>query len=104
LLTSGAADAGRTTALRTAFQTILGESCPTATLDPRSADTADAQAQQARDAVAAGARVLVLDPVDAAAAGAIVAEAQGSGATVIALGDTITGGVPDDQVAYDPSA
>ncbi len=104
LLTAGLEGDARALALEDAFGDSLAVSCPQAVLDSHAADTADAQAEQARTAVAAGARVLVLDPVDPAAAGAIVTEAQGAGATVIALGGSVTGAVPDVQVAYDDAA
>jgi len=94
----------RALALEDAFGDSLAESCPQAVLDSHTADTAETQAEQARTAVEAGAKVLVLDPVDPATAGAIVTEAQGAGATVIALGGSITGAVPDLQVAYDVAA
>lgn len=104
LLTAGLEGDTRAQAIEDAFGDTLDESCPQAILDPRNGDSAEAQAEQARAAIAAGAKVLVLDPVDPAAAGALVTEAQGTGATVIALGGAITGGVPDVQVAYDEAA
>jgi D-xylose transport system substrate-binding protein len=104
LLTAGLEGDARAVALRDAFGDTLDESCPQATLVSHSADSAETQAEQARGAVAAGASVLVIDPVDPAATGAIVTEAQAAGVPVIAIGDTITGAVPDLQVAYDDPA
>jgi D-xylose transport system substrate-binding protein len=104
LLTAGLEGDARAAAITDAFRTTLAESCPQATLDASTADTAEAQAQQAADAIAGDATVLVLDPVDPAAAASIVSDAQAAGLSVVALGDTVTGAVPDLQVAYDPPA
>ena len=104
LLTAGLEDDARATAIQDAFDDTLTESCPQAVLDVQTADSAETQAEQARTALAAGSKVIVLDAVDPAAAATLVTEAQAAGATVIALGDTITGAVPDLQVAYDPPA
>lgn len=104
LLTAGLEGDARALTIEDAFGDTLAESCPGAVLDAHTADTPEGQAEQARTAVAAGAKVLVLDPVDPAAAATIVSEAQAAGAKVIALGDSVTGAVPDLQVAYDPPA
>lgn len=104
LLTAGLDGDGRALSIEGAFRETLAESCPQATLEAHSADTAETQAQQLTAAIAAGASVLVLDAVDPTTAGALVTEAQTGGATLIALGDGITGAVPDLQVAYDDAA
>jgi D-xylose transport system substrate-binding protein len=104
LLTSGPEGDARATAIQNAFRDTLTESCPQATLDAQTADTPELQAEQATTALAGGARVLVIDPVDPASAATITQDAQAAGATVIALGDAITGAAPDVQVAYDEPA
>jgi D-xylose transport system substrate-binding protein len=101
---AGPADEPEGTAAREAFEATMAESCPAVVIDAHSAEAADAQAEQARSALTAGARVLVMEAVDGDAAGAIVTEAQAAGATVIALGQAITGAVPTYQVAYDRPA
>ena len=85
----------RAVAIEDAFGDALAESCPQAALDAHTAGSPEIQAQQARAALAAGSKVLVVDAVDPAAAAAFVTEAQSSGATVIALGTSVTGAVPD---------
>jgi D-xylose transport system substrate-binding protein len=87
-----------------AFRATLDESCPQATLQTHTADSAEAQAQQASAALTGGAAVIVIDPVDPGAISGAVTQARSEGASVIALGDTITGAVPDFQVAYDEPA
>ncbi len=90
---------------RPAFAAKLTEVCPTAVLDARNAGgDATLQAQQAQDALTAGAKVLVLAPVDAAAAASIVTGAQAAGAKVISYDTLVTGASPDYQVAFDPAA
>lgn len=101
LLAAGIEGDTRAAGIEDAFRSTLAEACPQATLDVRYADSAATQADQATSAVASGSGVLVVDPVDPAAAGAIVSGAQAGGATVIALGDGVRGAVPDLQVAYD---
>lgn len=104
LLLAGLDGDARARSIADAFRATLAESCPQATLETRHADTAETQAGQGSTATASGSRVLVLDPVDPTTAGAIVQEAQTAGAAVIALGDDITGALPDLQVAYDGPA
>jgi D-xylose transport system substrate-binding protein len=88
-----------------AFSAKLKEVCPAATLDARNAGgDAATQAQQAQEALAAGAKVLVLVPVDAATGAAIVTSAHGAGAKVISYDTSVTGATPDYHVAYDPAA
>ena len=62
---------------------------------------AAAQQSQAESAIAAGARVLVLDPVDSAAAASIVAAANAQGVPVIAYDRLITGGNLAYYVSFD---
>ncbi len=90
---------------KVAFAAKLTEVCPTALLDERNAGgDAATQAQQAQDALTAGAKVLVVAPVDAASAGAIVTSAQAAGAKVISYDRLITGASPDYHIGYDPAA
>jgi D-xylose transport system substrate-binding protein len=62
---------------------------------------AAAQQSQAESALAAGAKVLVLDPVDSAAAASIVASANAEGVPVIAYDRLITGGTPAFYISFD---
>jgi len=59
------------------------------------------QQSQAESAIAAGAKVLVLDPVDSAAAASIVAAANAQGIPVIAYDRLITGGKLAFYVSFD---
>jgi D-xylose transport system substrate-binding protein len=59
------------------------------------------QQQQAESALAAGARVLVLDPVDSRAAASIVAEAQAQSVPVISYDRLIAGGGLAYYVSFD---
>lgn len=104
LLTAGLPGDARAVSIADAFRATLTESCPQAVLDTHTADTAETQAEQARTALTGGAKVIVIDPVDPTAAASIVTEAQSGGASVIALGEAITGAAPDLQVAYDEPA
>ncbi|MEP6480951.1 MAG: substrate-binding domain-containing protein [Rhodoglobus sp.] len=62
---------------------------------------AAAQQSQAESALASGAKVLVLDPVDSAAAASIVAASNAQGVPVIAYDRLITGGNPAFYVSFD---
>ncbi|CAN5129399.1 sugar ABC transporter substrate-binding protein [soil metagenome] len=62
---------------------------------------AAAQQSQAESALAAGARVLVLDPVDSAAAVSIVVAANAQGVPVIAYDRLVTGGKLAFYVSFD---
>jgi D-xylose transport system substrate-binding protein len=62
---------------------------------------AAAQQSQAESALASGAKVLVLDPVDSAAAASIVAAANAQGVPVIAYDRLITGGQLAFYVSFD---
>jgi D-xylose transport system substrate-binding protein len=59
------------------------------------------QQQQAESALAAGARVLVLDPVDSKAAASIVAEAQAQSVPVISYDRLISGGGLAYYISFD---
>jgi D-xylose transport system substrate-binding protein len=88
-----------------AFSAKLTEVCPTAVLDARNAGgDATLQAQQAQDALEAGAKVLVVAPVDAAGAAAIVTAAKAAGAKVVSYDTVVTGAAPDYHIGYDPAA
>ncbi len=62
---------------------------------------AASQQSQAESAIAAGAKVLVLDPVDSAAAASIVAAANAQGIPVVAYDRFITGGRLSFYVSFD---
>ena len=88
-----------------AFAAKLTEVCPTASLDAQNAGgDAASQVQQAQAALTAGAKVLVLVPVDAATGAAIVTSAHGAGAKVISYDTPVTGAAPDYHIAYDAAA
>ncbi len=90
---------------RPAFSAKLSEVCPTAVLNAYNAGgDAALQTQQAQEALAAGVRVLVLDPVDAATGAAIATSARSAGASVISYDTPVTGAVVDYSIAYDPAA
>ena len=73
-------------------------------LDARNAGgDAALQAQQAEEALNAGAAVLVVDPVDAATGAAIVGNARAAGAQVISYDTAVSGAAPDYHIAYDPA-
>jgi D-xylose transport system substrate-binding protein len=73
------------TADRPDFEAKFKELCPTCTIIYSNANQdADAQLSQAEAALTNGAQVLVLDPVDSAAAGGIADKAKAQGVPVIA--------------------
>ena len=105
LLLPNTTDARWATVDQPAFAAKLTEVCPAAVLNARNAGgDAAAQTQQAQDALAAGARVLVVDPVDAATGVAIVTSARTTGAMVISYDTPITGAAADYHIAFDPAA
>lgn len=70
---------------RPLFEAKVKELCSDCTVDYYNADQDEAkQAQQVESAIGKGAKVIVLDPVNGAGAGAMVASAQSAGAKVIA--------------------
>lgn len=88
------------------FSAKFKQLCPGATLDYANAGGSDAtQLQQAEAEIAKGAKVLVLDPNDANAAGKIVTEAQAKGVKVVSYDRLVKGNSkPDYYVEFDSSA
>jgi D-xylose transport system substrate-binding protein len=88
------------------FTAKFKELCPSATLDYANAAGDDAtQLQQAEAAFSKGAKVIVLDPNDADAAGKIVTDAQAKGIKVVSYDRLVKGGSkPDYYVEFDSSA
>jgi len=84
------------------FVRRLEELCPNCELIYSNADQdAAKQQQQAEAAITKGAEVLVLDPVDAASAGAIVARAKQSDIPVISYDRLITDADIDYYISFD---
>lgn len=88
-----------------AFENKMKELCPDCRVEYQNAD-ADAQQQQAQfeAAVADGAEVIVLDPVDSSAAAGLVQRAQSEGIAVIAYDRPIPDLPADYYVSYDNEA
>ncbi len=88
-----------------AFENKMKELCPDCRVEYQNAD-ADAQQQQAQfeAAVADGAEVIVLDPVDSSAAAGLVQRAQSEGIAVIAYDRPIPDLPADYYVSYDNKA
>jgi D-xylose transport system substrate-binding protein len=88
------------------FTAKFKELCPNATLDYANASGDDAtQLQQAEAEISKGAKVIVLDANDAAAAGKIVTEAQAKGIKVVSYDRLVKGNSkPDYYVEFDSSA
>jgi D-xylose transport system substrate-binding protein len=84
------------------FEEKLAELCPDCELIYSNADQdAAKQQQQAEAALTQGAEVMVLDPVDAASAGAIVSRAQQSDVPVISYDRLITNADIDYYISFD---
>jgi D-xylose transport system substrate-binding protein len=84
------------------FERELNEQCPDCELIYSNADQdAAKQQQQAEAAITKGADVLVLDPVDAASAGSIVARAKQSDIPVVSYDRLITDADIDYYVSFD---
>jgi D-xylose transport system substrate-binding protein len=85
------------------FSAKFKELCPSATLDYANAAGDDAtQLQQAEAEISKGAKVIVLDPNDAAAAGKIVTEAQAKGIKVVSYDRLVKGNSkPDYYIEFD---
>ena len=86
------------------FEQALKAECPACELIYSNANQSDAQQlQQANAALVQGAKVLVLDPVNGATAGAIVKAAQAKNVPVISYDRLITGGgaKPDYYISFD---
>jgi D-xylose transport system substrate-binding protein len=87
------------------FENKLKELCPKCTPLYNNADgSADKQQQQFNSALAQGAKVLVLDPVDSAAAVTLVNAAHAKGAKVIAYDRPIPKAKVDFYVSFDNEA
>jgi D-xylose transport system substrate-binding protein len=87
---------------RPLFTARLKQVCPNCELIYSNADQdASKQQQQAEAAITKGANVLVLDPVDAASAGAIVARAKQSKIPVISYDRLITNADVDYYISFD---
>ena len=84
------------------FQAEMTKLCPDCTVVYQNA-TADAtlQQQQFNSVIAQGAKVIVLDPVDSAAAAALVTLAQSQGVKVIAYDRPIPDKTADYYVSFD---
>ncbi len=87
------------------FEAKFKELCPDQFKDyiyNNAAEDATAQQQQAEAAIAAGAKVLVLDPVDGDAAGKIATDAAAKGVKVISYDRLLKGGSsPDYYISFD---
>lgn len=86
------------------FEAALKEACPKCELSYSNANQNEAQQlQQANAALAKGAKVLVLDPVNGETAGAIVQAAKAKNVPVISYDRLITGGgaAPDYYISFD---
>ena len=88
------------------FEAEFKKVCPSTELIYSNAGGQDSvQQQQADAAIAAGAKVLVLDPNDAAAGGAIAKSAAGKGIKVISYDRLLLGGsTPDLYVEFDSNS
>ncbi|MEO7447263.1 MAG: sugar ABC transporter substrate-binding protein [Humibacillus sp.] len=84
------------------FEAKMKELCPTCTVIYQNADSdASKQQQQANSALAQGAKVLVIDPVDSAGVASTVQAAQSQGAKVIAYDRPSTKAKADFYVSFD---
>jgi D-xylose transport system substrate-binding protein len=85
------------------FETKFKAACPNVEIIYSNAgESAATQQQQAEAAIAQGAKVLVLDPVDGAAAAVIVNNAKGKTIPVISYDRLIQGGAkPDYYISFD---
>ncbi|MBB2988062.1 ABC transporter substrate-binding protein [Terracoccus luteus] len=84
------------------FEAKMKELCPSCTVIYQNADSdASKQQQQANSALAQGAKVLVIDPVDSAGVASTVQAAQSQGAKVIAYDRPSTQAKADFYVSFD---
>jgi simple sugar transport system substrate-binding protein/D-xylose transport system substrate-binding protein len=84
------------------FEAKLKQLCPTCTVIYQNADSdAAKQQQQANSALAQGAKVIVIDPVDSKGAASTVRAAQSQGAKVIAYDRPSTEAKADYYVSFD---
>lgn len=87
------------------FKKRMKELCPNCKVLYQNADSdASQQQQQANSAMAQGAKVLVLDPVDSAAAASVVQNAQSQGVEVVAYDRPIPARPADFYVSFDNEA
>jgi D-xylose transport system substrate-binding protein len=87
---------------RPAFEAKAKQLCPNCKIIYSNADQdASKQQQQAEAAITKGAKVLVLDPVDAASAGAIVSRAKQSNIPVVSYDRLITKADVDYYISFD---
>jgi len=87
---------------RPGFENKLKALCPSCNVIYSNADQdASKQQQQAEAALTKGAKVLVLDPVDAASAGAIVSRAKQSKVPVVSYDRLITNADVDYYISFD---
>ena len=87
------------------FEARMGELCADCDVIYQNADSdAALQQQQANSAMAQGAKVLVLDPVDSTAAATIVQTAQSQGVKVVAYDRPIPDKPADFYVSFDNEA
>ncbi|MCB0872001.1 MAG: sugar ABC transporter substrate-binding protein [Thermoleophilia bacterium] len=113
---SSSSDGGKTIALllpeskttrydqqdRPLFEAKLKELCADCTLNYQNADQDAAKQQtQAEAEIANGVDVMVLDPVDGAAAASIVSKAKAANIPVISYDRLILGGEPDLYISFD---
>src|SRR5262249_52164492 len=103
LLLPGSRTARYETADRPFFEAKFKELCPGVEIVYSNANQVAAdQQQQAEAAIARGVKVLVLDPVDGGAAGAIVKQARAKHIPVISYDRLIMGSAaPDYYVSFD---
>jgi D-xylose transport system substrate-binding protein len=87
------------------FKAKMKELCPDCEVLYQNADSdASLQQQQANSAITQGAKVIVLDPVDSAAAATIVQTAQSQGVKVVAYDRPIPDKPADFYVSFDNEA
>jgi simple sugar transport system substrate-binding protein/D-xylose transport system substrate-binding protein len=87
------------------FEAKMGQLCPDCEVIYQNADSdAALQQQQANAAMAQGAKVIVLDPVDSTAAATIVQTAQSQGVKVVAYDRPIPDKPADFYVSFDNEA
>jgi D-xylose transport system substrate-binding protein len=87
------------------FVAEMKKLCPGCKVLYQNADTdATKQQQQFNSVISQGAKVIVLDPVDSAAAASLVKQAQGQGVKVIAYDRPIPNGQADFYVSFDNKA
>src|SRR5262249_54441822 len=84
------------------FESKVKQLCPNCKIIYENADQdASKQQQQAEAALTQGAKVLVLDAVDAASAGAIVKQAKAQNVPVISYDRLVTGTPVDYYISFD---